>query len=98
MVNTIINYLIKNKMYDIKLFNANVLDVDFIILATALSQRHINEVAHKILRFVRCKYKLTSLTLCGNNTSWVIIDLNVMIVHIMLEDCHKLYKLDELYK
>lgn len=98
MVNTIVNYLMKNKMYNVRLFNSNILNADFVILATALSQKQINEVAHKMLKFVKCKYNLNALSLCGSNTGWVVLDLNVMIVHIMLADVHELYKLDDLYK
>ncbi|HFL8819442.1 MAG TPA: RsfS/YbeB/iojap family protein [Candidatus Azoamicus sp. OHIO2] len=97
MLNTVYNYLAKNKLYDIKVFNTDVLDVDFIIIVTVISQKQINEIGMKLLKFVRNKYKLTCLSLCGVNTGWLVVDLNLIVVHIMLHDIQSLYKLEELY-
>ncbi len=97
MINTVVTYLLKNKFFDIEVFKGTKIDFDFIIIATALSQKHIKITSLRCVKYIKYKYNLDYVIVSGYDTGWVVIDFNTLLVHIMLKDIKDLYNLNELY-
>ena len=96
MIDTILNYLLKHKLFDVNVYESIVLDADYIVVAAACSEKQVNDLAFKLLKYVKIKYNIIGVV-AGYNTSWIIIDFNNILVHLALESVIKDYFLDELY-
>lgn len=97
MVNTVINYLLKHKFFNIKIYDSSNLLSDSIVIGTGISKKQVNEVGLKLLKYMKGKYKFKRIYLCGKNTEWLIIDFDSIIVHLILEDTRMSYDIDEFY-
>lgn len=96
MKDTIVNYLLKNKIFDINTFSSTAIDVDAIIIGIALSHKHVDTTSFKLIKYLKERYKINYI-LCGWNTGWVIVDLKIIIVHLMITEIKIKYELDKLY-
>ncbi len=95
MINTIENFLLKNKFFDIVFFKNECFEN--IIIATALSKIHIKDMSYQLIKLVKCKYNVKSITMCGINTGWVVINFDIVLVHLLLSDIRNFYRLDSFY-
>ncbi|AUJ58968.1 ribosome silencing factor [Coxiella endosymbiont of Amblyomma americanum] len=99
LVKIIINTMRKHDGLRINNFNTTILSTlaDYIIICSAVSERHASTLANKIVwQMKQCG------TLCfsveGNAKSgWILIDFLDIIVHIMLPDVRNFYNLEELW-
>lgn len=99
MINLIINLLTNNKTNNIKIIQQkkNIL-ADYIIIATCTSTKHLFSSLNKIKQKIKIHYKLSNIIISGKKTDWVVIYIEDIVIHLMLENCRKLYDLESLYE
>lgn len=96
--------LIIKSLKDSKAHNIVSLDVrkmtvmcDTMIVSEGTSSRHIKTIAEKLITAA----KKAGLSLLGcegmENAEWILIDLDVFLVHIMLKEQRKMYALEDLW-
>jgi ribosome-associated protein len=89
---------------DMKALEVKVLDVraltdiaDFMVIASGTSDRHVRSVAQRVVE----KTKEAGFRPHGvegqQDSDWVLIDLNEMIVHVMLPRVREFYGLEKLW-
>ena len=89
---------------DMKALEVKVLDVrgltdiaDFMVIASGTSDRHVRAVAQRVVE----KTKEAGFRPHGvegqQDSDWVLIDLNEMIVHVMLPRVREFYGLEKLW-
>jgi ribosome-associated protein len=89
---------------DMKALEVKVLDVrgltdiaDFMVIASGTSDRHVRSVAQRVVE----KTKQAGFRPHGvegqQDSDWVLIDLNEMIVHVMLPRVREFYGLEKLW-
>jgi ribosome-associated protein len=89
---------------DMKALEIKVLDVrgltditDFMVIASGTSDRHVRSVAQRVVE----KTKEAGFRPHGvegqQDSDWVLIDLNEMIVHVMLPRVREFYGLEKLW-
>ena len=89
---------------DMKALEVKVLDVrgltdiaDFMVIASGTSDRHVHAVAQRVVE----RTKEAGFRPYGvegqQDSDWVLIDLNVMIVHVMLPRVREFYGLEKLW-
>ncbi len=89
---------------DMKALEIKVLDVrgltdiaDFMVIASGTSDRHVRSVAERVVE----KTKAAGFRPHGvegrQDSDWVLIDLNEMIVHVMLPRVREFYGLEKLW-
>ncbi|XP_063599240.1 uncharacterized protein LOC134775651 [Penaeus indicus] len=73
--------------------------VGYMVVATSLSQRHINALAETIRRIYKKKKnrKDPSLICEGKSTNWVALDMGNIALHIMKPDIREEYDLETLW-
>lgn len=98
MENSILDCLVKNKITDINKYYNVLFDTDIVVLGTGISQKNINVVAAKLLKIIKDKYGKGNIKLCGYNTSWIIIDFEMLLLHLMLSETRNIYNLESLYE
>ena len=93
-----------NALADMKALEIKVLDVrgltdiaDFMVIASGTSDRHVRSVAQRVVE----KTKEAGFRPHGvegqQDSDWVLIDLNDLIVHVMLPRVREFYGLEKLW-
>jgi ribosome-associated protein len=96
--------IVIDALADMKALAVTVLDVrgltdvtDYMIIASGTSDRHVRSVAQKVVE----KTKEAGFRPHGvegqQDSDWVLIDLNEMIVHVMLPRVREFYGLEKLW-
>jgi ribosome-associated protein len=96
--------VVTNALSDMKALEIKVLDVrgltdiaDFMVIASGTSDRHVRSVAQRVVE----KTKEAGFRPHGvegqQDSDWVLIDLNEMIVHVMLPRVREFYGLEKLW-
>ncbi len=96
--------LVINALDDMKALEIKVLDVrgltdvaDTMVIASGTSDRHVRSVAQKLVE----KTKAAGFRPHGvegqQDSDWVLIDLNELIVHVMLPRVREFYGLEKLW-
>ena len=89
---------------DIKAQDVQVLDVrkltpimDFMIVATGTSDRHVRSIADRVIEAVEEK-SVKALGVEGaDGGEWVLVDLGDVVVHVMQRKVRELYQLEKLW-
>ena len=89
---------------DVKAVDIHVIDVrekhsitDYMIIATGTSSRQINAMLDKVREEVK-KHGLKPLGEEGKgNSDWVLLDLDIVIVHMMTASARQFYDLERLW-
>lgn len=100
-----INDLVQNALEDMKAVDILSIDVkgkssmtDVLFFATGNSTRHVKSIADN----VSIKAKENNLDVLGmegkGSAEWILVDLNDVIVHIMLESTREFYQLEKLWE
>ena len=100
-----INDLVQNSLEDMKAVDIVQIDVsgkssmtDVLFFATGNSTRHVKSIAENVVVDAK-KSKLDVLGTEGKGSSeWVLVDLNDVIVHVMLENTREFYQLEKLWE
>lgn len=96
--------LVQNSLEDLKAVDIVSIDVqgkssmtDTLFFATGNSTRHVKSIADNVV--IDCKAKgATVLGTEGKGSAeWVLVDLNDIIVHVMLESTREFYQLEKLW-
>jgi ribosome silencing factor RsfS/YbeB/iojap len=100
LVKTVIAALEEMKAVNVKVMDVRkVTDVtDCMILASGTSDRHVRSVAERVSE----RAKQAGFRPMGregqDNSDWVLVDLNDVIVHVMLPSARELYSLESLWE
>lgn len=97
--------LVQNSLEDMKavdIVSVNVMGksslTDYLFFATGNSTRHVKSIAE----MVGIKAKEEGLEILGmegkGSAEWVLVDLNDVIVHVMLESTREFYQLEKLWE
>lgn len=98
MNDILIDFLLRNKVFDLKIYDKNFLDFDFILICNGSSHRHINNLCFNTVKFMKDRYLYIDIKTCGVNTNWIILDFDsIILLHLMLKDARTFYDLDSLY-
>ena len=97
MINFVINYLEKNKIFDIVSFDSNILDADIIIFASGISKKQLCKITINLLSELKKRYVIRDICVCGRGSDWIAIDLHTVIIHLMLPSVRSYYNLEEIY-
>ncbi|MEE9326206.1 MAG: ribosome silencing factor [Cocleimonas sp.] len=96
--------LVQNSLEDLKAVDILSLDVqgkssmtDTLFFATGNSTRHVKSIADNVV--IDCKAKGVNVlgTEGKGSSEWVLVDLNDIIVHVMLESTREFYQLEKLW-
>ncbi len=101
---TSLKSVVIDALADMKALEVKVLDVrgltdiaDFMVIASGTSDRHVRSVAQRVVE----KTKQAGFRPHGvegqQDSDWVLIDLNEMIVHVMLPRVREFYGLEKLW-
>ncbi len=99
-----ISDLVQNALEDMKAVDIVAVDVigkssmtDKLFIATGNSTRHVKSIAENVVIEAK-KVGLDVLGTEGKGSSeWVLVDLNDVIVHVMLESTREFYQLEKLW-
>ena len=90
-------WLEENKARDITAIDVKSAVTDIVIIASASSGRHAKSLADNIILLSK-KEKLEILSTEGYQAgSWVLVDLNDVVVHIFLEENRDSFQLESLW-
>ncbi len=70
---------------------------DYFVIATAKNVRHAQSLAEFLEQEVAKNGYATRLREGDKDSSWVLVDLNEIIVHIFLQEARELYRLEALW-
>jgi ribosome-associated protein len=94
----IVTILNENKARDI-----SVLDIqgnnlaDFMIIATATSDVHLRTLSREVAKYGKSLMKQKPNINGPSSSGWVLIDLDEIIVHVMLDEQRNFYALEKLW-
>ncbi len=99
-----ISDLVQNALEDMKAVDIVAVDVtgkssmtDKLFIVTGNSTRHVKSIAENVVIDAK-KANLDVLGTEGKGSSeWVLVDLNDVIVHVMLESTREFYQLEKLW-
>lgn len=90
-------WLVESKAKDIKVLDIKSSVTDMVIIVSASSARHAKSLADHILMESK-KENFEILSTEGYQTgTWVLVDLNDIVVHIFQEDTRELFQLERLW-
>ena len=97
--------LVTAALEDIKALDVQMLDVrklttmmDFMIVATGTSDRHVRSISDKVIEAAEQK-KVKPLGVEGGDAGeWVLVDLGDVVVHVMQRRVRELYQLEKLWE
>ena len=96
--------LVQNSLDDMKAVDVVSLDVvgkssmtDVIFLVTGNSTRHVKSIAENVVVNAKAAKADVIGTEGKGSAEWVLVDLNSIIVHVMLETTRDFYALEKLW-
>jgi ribosome-associated protein len=96
--------LVINALDDMKALEIKVLDVrgltdvaDTMVIASGTSDRHVRSVAQRLVEKTKADGFRPHGVEGQQDSDWVLIDLNEMIVHVMLPRVREFYGLEKLW-
>lgn len=93
----IYTWLVESKAKDIKVLDIKSTVTDMVIIVSASSARHAKSLAdHIIMESKKENFEILSTEGYQAGT-WVLVDLNDIVVHIFQEDTRELFQLESLW-
>jgi len=97
--------LVQNSLEDMKAVDIKSIDVsgkssmtDMLFFATGNSTRHVKSIADKVVMDAKAA-KVDVLGTEGKGSAeWILVDLNDIILHVMLESTREFYQLEKLWE
>ena len=96
--------VVVDALEDMKALEIKVLDVrgltdfaDFMVIASGTSDRHVRAVAQRVVERTKQAGFRPHGVEGQQDSDWVLIDLNEMIVHVMLPRVREFYGLEKLW-
>ena len=100
LYNKIYNYILDTKGFDLKIYNIqkSYTGIDYIILASANSTRHIQGIMENIKLKLK-QNKVYPLGIEGDKENdWLLMDYGEVVLHLMTIEIREKYELEELYE
>lgn len=92
-VNQICQILEDHKAENVKFYRSHI--VDWAVIASGTSTKQVKALAEQVVTFAKdigARYSIEGL----NESNWILIDLDYIIVHLFLDEIRAYYNLDEL--
>ena len=98
-VDLIVSEIDKLNMDNIKVYNLDNKSplFDYVIIATANNDRQANAIVKNIRELEMNNSNITIKGIEDKDNSWILIDLDDIIVHIFTYESRAFYGLDEIY-
>lgn len=95
-IKAITKILDDNKAIDIDSFDLHKTDyiVDFVVIATAMGERHLNA----LFTYLQKNLKDEKILYSQASDEWVVVDLGDIIIHIMSENARTKYDIETFLK
>ena len=94
-LDTLLDVIYSQKLKDIIIYKGNnSLAYKNIIISTANSNTQMNGVVKKIMDNLKNK---SSLNVEGKDSSWLLVEVKDILIHIFNNDSRKFYELEDIY-
>jgi len=94
-LDSILNILESQKLQNITLFEGNLESShQKIIIATSTSNTQMNGVVKKMNEFI---YEKSNLNIEGRNSTWLLMEVKDILIHILTQGSREFYMLEDLY-
>ena len=94
-LDTLLDIIYSQKLQDIIIYKGNnSLAYKNIIISTANSNTQMNGVVKKISDIVKDK---SSLNVEGKDSTWLLIEIKEVLIHIFNNESRKFYELEDIY-
>ena len=94
-LDTVLDIIYSQKLQDINIYKGNnSLGYKNIIISTANSNTQMNGVVKKITDILKDK---SLLNVEGKDSSWLLIEVKEVLIHIFTNDSRKFYELEDIY-
>lgn len=94
----LLNFLNAKKTKYIKLLDIrNITEIaDYFIILSMDNMRAVNSIKDELIDLIE-EHNITVRNIEGNNSNWILIDLNDIIIHIFNEEDRKFYDLEKIW-
>ena len=94
-LDAVLDVIYSQKLQDIIIYNGNdSMSYKNVIISTANSNTQMNGVVKKISDIVKDK---SSLNVEGKDSTWLLIEIKEVLIHIFTNDSRKFYELEDIY-
>ena len=94
-IDSVLNILESQKLQNISVFNGNSESShQKVIICTSTSNTQMNGVVKKVNEFINEK---SNLNFEGKNSSWLLIEIKDILIHILTQESREFYMLEDLY-
>ena len=94
-LDTVLDVIYSQKLQDIIIYKGNdSVSYKNIIISTANSNTQMNGVVKKISDIVKDK---SSLNVEGKDSTWLLIEIKEVLIHIFNNESRKFYELEDIY-
>lgn len=92
---SILNILENQNLQNINVFQGNSESShQKVIIGTSTSNTQMNGVVNKINKFIN---KKSNLNIEGRNSTWLLIEIKDILIHILTQESREFYMLEDLY-
>ena len=94
-LDTVLDVIYSQKLQDIIIYKGNdSMSYKNVIISTANSNTQMNGVVKKISDIVKDK---SSLNVEGKDSTWLLIEIKEVLIHIFNNESRKFYELEDIY-
>ena len=94
-IDSILNILESQKLQNIIVFKGNLESSHKkVVISTSTSNTQMNGVVKKINEFI---YDKSNLNIEGRNSSWLLIEVKDILIHIFTQESREFYMIEDLY-
>ena len=91
----ILNILESQKLQNITVFKGNIESRhQKVIIGTSTSNTQMNGIVKKINEFI---FEQSNLNIEGQNSSWLLIEVKEILIHIFMQESRDFYMIEDLY-
>ena len=91
----ILNILESQKLQNITVFKGNIESShQKVIIGTSTSNTQMNGIVKKINEFI---FEKSNLNTEGQNSSWLLIEVKEILIHIFMQESRDFYMIEDLY-
>ena len=98
-VSILINILEDIKAEEISVLNVSkkTIETDIMIIVTGTSNRHIKGILKQVKEKVKPLKALKIFSIEGEDSEWILVDFQNIILHIMYKKIREFYQLEKLW-
>jgi len=100
LVLNILRVCIEQKALDVRALDIRARSSisDYIVIASATSQRHLRGIADKVRKAIHENFEHPSAPRSEASSDWILLDYRDVLVNIFYEPVRQYYQFDELWK